>query len=99
MVVYLPGQRPAVHADGRTCTWVYETTNETERRRQAGWRSCRTAGSLPVAGLVMMATGGAGLIPTALLFCSLRLFGRPKFLMSQNTRGGGPAARHNRPEH
>ncbi len=48
-------------------------------------------------GLVMMAIGGAGLIPAALLFCSLRLFGRPKFLMSQNTRGGGPAARHGRP--
>jgi hypothetical protein len=46
------------------------------------------------AGLVMMAIAGAGLIPTALLFCSLRLFGRPKFLMSQDTPGGGPAARH-----
>jgi hypothetical protein len=47
------------------------------------------------AGLVMMAIGAAGLMPTALLFCSLRLFGRPKFLMPQNMRGGA-AARHSR---
>src|SRR5215471_12731101 len=29
MVVYLPAQRPAVHADGLRCTWMYETRNET----------------------------------------------------------------------
>jgi hypothetical protein len=43
------------------------------------------------AGLVLMAIGAVGLMPTALLFCSLRLFGRPKFLMPQNTRSpSGP---------
>ena len=47
------------------------------------------------AGLVMMAIGAAGLMPTALLFCSLRLFGRPKFLMPRNMRGNG-ATRHSR---
>jgi hypothetical protein len=29
MVVYLPAQRPAVHADGRRYTSMYETRNET----------------------------------------------------------------------
>jgi hypothetical protein len=29
MMVYLPAQRAAVHADGRRCTWMYETKNET----------------------------------------------------------------------
>jgi hypothetical protein len=27
--VYVPAQRPAVHANGRRCTWMYETRNET----------------------------------------------------------------------
>lgn len=31
MMVFLPAQRPAVYAGRRSCTWVYETTNETER--------------------------------------------------------------------
>jgi hypothetical protein len=30
-MVSLPAQRPAVHADGRRCTWMYETRNETAR--------------------------------------------------------------------
>jgi hypothetical protein len=30
MVVCLPAQRAAVHADGPWCTWMYETRNETE---------------------------------------------------------------------
>ena len=30
MVVSLPAQRAVVHADGPRCTWMYETTNETE---------------------------------------------------------------------
>jgi hypothetical protein len=29
-MVSLPVQRAAVHADGRWCTWMYETRNETE---------------------------------------------------------------------
>src|SRR5262249_3638107 len=29
MMVYLSAQRPAVHADGRRCTNMYETRNET----------------------------------------------------------------------
>ena len=29
MEVSLTAQRPAVHADGRRCTWMYETRNET----------------------------------------------------------------------
>src|SRR5215472_6512706 len=29
MVVYLPAQRPTVHADALRCTWMYETRNET----------------------------------------------------------------------
>ena len=28
--VYLPAKRSAVHAARRWCTWMYETTNETE---------------------------------------------------------------------
>jgi len=30
IAVFRAAQCPAVHADGRRCTWVYETTNETE---------------------------------------------------------------------
>ncbi len=37
MMVFLPAQRLAVYADRRWCTWVYETTNETERWRRYGW--------------------------------------------------------------
>ena len=41
MVVYLPAQRPAVHAHGRRCTWMYETRNETAQtsvaRRLLAW--------------------------------------------------------------
>jgi hypothetical protein len=29
MMVFLPAQRPAVYVDGRWCTWMYETRNET----------------------------------------------------------------------
>jgi hypothetical protein len=28
-MVSLPAQRPAMHANGRRCTWMYETRNET----------------------------------------------------------------------
>jgi hypothetical protein len=49
-------------------------------------------------GLVLMAIGGAGLITGALLFASLRLFGRPKSLMPRQTRGGVLAGRHGGPE-
>ncbi len=31
IVVYVPAQRLAVHADGRWCTWMYETRNETDQ--------------------------------------------------------------------
>lgn len=30
MEVCLPAQRSSIHADGRVCTWMYETRNETE---------------------------------------------------------------------
>jgi hypothetical protein len=32
MEVSLAAQRPAVHADRRRCTWMYETRNETADR-------------------------------------------------------------------
>ena len=28
-LVYLPAERPVIHADRRRCTWMYETRNET----------------------------------------------------------------------
>jgi hypothetical protein len=31
MVVHVPAQRSAVHADRRRCTWMYETRNETDQ--------------------------------------------------------------------
>jgi hypothetical protein len=34
--VYLPAQRPAVHADGRRCTNMYETRNETSVQPGSG---------------------------------------------------------------
>src|ERR1039458_2538062 len=37
MMVSLPAQRPVVYADRRSCTWVYETTNETKRRHRHRW--------------------------------------------------------------
>ena len=40
MVVYLPVHRPAVHAEGRRCTWMYETRNET-RAYPCGQRPSR----------------------------------------------------------
>jgi hypothetical protein len=29
MLIYLPAQRPVIHANGRRCTQMYETRNET----------------------------------------------------------------------
>lgn len=37
MMVSLPAQRPAAHADGRRCTWMYETRNETVVQPGLGW--------------------------------------------------------------
>jgi hypothetical protein len=49
MEVYSPAQRPAVHADGRWCTWVYETRNETdfEAAVSASAPACRLCSSRP----------------------------------------------------
>jgi hypothetical protein len=37
MLVFLAAQRRLVHADRRRCTWMYETTNETESPMAQLW--------------------------------------------------------------
>jgi hypothetical protein len=52
MMVFLPAQRSAVYADRRSYAWVYETTNETERRRGHSWLADQAAqpDSIPATG-------------------------------------------------
>lgn len=57
MMIYLPAQRPAVHADGRRRTWMYETRNETVLQRGDPERG-QSAGSY---GAVAAACGRSGL--------------------------------------
>ena|SRR5215467_14122344 len=45
MDVSLAGQRPAVHADGRRCTWMYETRSETMSR--SDWPFSMLPGEVP----------------------------------------------------
>ena len=41
MEVSLPADRAALHADGRWCTWMYETRNETTQADHLLPRSCQ----------------------------------------------------------
>jgi hypothetical protein len=63
-VVYLPAHRAAVHVDGRRCTWMYETRNETVPVASEGCPCQRTCGpvDLSARGFPACGTGIAGLM-------------------------------------